>query len=797
VIPAAQHKVGDFTGRGSLSSTRVPSLQLHNSCYFETLSETECLHRTYNKKLTSQGPCCLTARILYRCGVKASTGGELLSATLAPETNLENICSSFKTFIVFLSQHFLGLLMSRFLSFLFVVFLVVVGVLFAAPSFIPVETYKPQISALVKEQTGRDLTIGGDISLSFLPRLSVTVNDVAFANADWASTPNMATMEQLEIVLKVFPLLRGEIALDRFVLVRPEIDLAINAQGKANWEFDVPSQPAAAPSPAPSDTGDGSGFSPQITDIQLGQISLIDGRVRYSDARSGASYEANAINLDVSLPSLNDPLGIDGSLIWNEDTIKLTVNVADPRALSGGDISKIIFDLSAPTITGHFSGSAAISPSLSVNGTTSLKIPSIRELAAWAGQPLTPGGGLGTFELGGELAISGDTYAFSDATLSFDGMNGTGTLSIDTGRARPRLTGTLALDKLDANIYLASDAASPAGDADSAGTGSTGGGSSEGWSDAPIDLSGLRAIDADLKLSVDEILFQEIKVGKSALAVLLRNGKLTANLTELDLYEGAGTGRLVLDGSSSTPAVAAKFDLANISAYPLLRDAAAFERLEGDGTINFDVQTTGRSQKAMMSALSGAGSITFADGAIRGINIAKLMRNVLSAATSGWESGGSESTDFSELSGTFTIAQGILSNTDLKLLSPLVRVTGKGTVDLPAQTLNYRVEPKLAATLEGQGGTQETTGLEVPIVISGPWADPRFTPDLAAIIANPDGIKDVIDAIKEDGGKSLLEGLLGGGGRTAPAATDTESAPDAEPAEKPRPEDVLRGLFNR
>ncbi|MBL4863400.1 MAG: AsmA-like C-terminal region-containing protein, partial [Rhodobiaceae bacterium] len=254
-----------------------------------------------------------------------------------------------------------------------------------------------------------------------------------------------------------------------------------------------------------------------------------------------------------------------------------------------------------------------------------------------------------------------------------------------------------------------------------------------------------------------------------------------------------GTGRLVLDGSGSTPAVTAKFDLANISAYPLLRDAAAFERLEGDGTINFDVRTTGRSQKAMMSALSGAGSITFADGAIRGINIAKLMRNVLSAATSGWESGGTESTDFSELSGTFTIARGILSNTDLKLLSPLVRVTGKGTVDLPAQTLIYRVEPKLAATLEGQGSTQEATGLEVPIVISGPWADPRFTPDFAAIIANPDGIKDVIDAVKEDGGKGLLEGLLGG--RQAPA--EGGDASSAEPAEKPRPEDVLRGLFNR
>jgi len=690
--------------------------------------------------------------------------------------------------------------MSRFLSFIFVLVLLVAGVLFAAPSFIPVETYKPQISAMVKEQTGRDLTIDGDISLSFLPRLSVTVNDVTFGNAAWASTPNMATMDQLEVVLKVAPLFRGEIALDRFILVGPEIDLAFNAQGKANWVFDVPaSAPAPAPTPdANSTDAGGFSFTPEVTDIQLGQISLVNGRVRYSDARTGAAYEATGINLDVSLPSLNDPLGIDGSLVWNEDTIKLSLDVADPRAFSAGDTSTVVLELSAPKVTSKFNGTASISPALKINGTTTLEIPSVRELAAWAGQPLTPGGGLGAFELGGNIAVSGDKYSFTEAKLSFDGMNGTGDLNVDAGRARPLLTGTLSLDRLDANTYLTSSEGAPATDGSGGSTSSGGGAAATGWSDAPIDLGGLKAVDADLKLTVGEILFQEMTIGKSALALKLTNGKLVANLTELDLYEGSGTGRLVLDGSRNTPAVAANFDLRNISAYPLLRDAAGFERIEGSGTIKFDVETSGRSQKAMMSALGGAGSINFADGAIRGINVAELMRNVFSAATTGWASGGAQSTDFSELSGTFTIANGILSNADLKMLSPLVRVTGKGTVNMPNQTLNYRVEPKLAATLQGQGGEQESKGIEVPVVISGPWANPRFTPDLAAVLSNPEGIRDVIDSVKEDGGKGLLQGILGGGGTPAPAAPATEgSAPAEAPAEKPSPRDAIRGLFNR
>ena len=320
---------------------------------------------------------------------------------------------------------------------------------------------------------------------------------------------------------------------------------------------------------------------------------------------------------------------------------------------------------------------------------------------------------------------------------------------------------------------------------------SSGGASgSTGWSDAPIDLSGLKAIDTDLKLSVDEILFQELTIGKSALDVLMNGGKLTAKLTELALYEGSGVGQLVLDGSGATPSVGANFNLSGLSAYPFLKDAAAFERIEGLGAFNFDVTTRGKSQKAMMSALNGSGAVTFTDGAIRGINIAQLSRNVFAAATSGWESGGAQSTDFSELGGTFSITRGILTNNDFKMLGPLVRVTGKGTVNMPDQTLNYRVEPKLAATLEGQGGSGDVTGIEVPIVISGPWSNPSFTPDLAAIISNPDGIKDVIDSVKEDGGKGLLQGILGGGG-------GSDASGDAAEEEQPRVEDAIRGLFNR
>ncbi|MGB6086792.1 AsmA-like C-terminal region-containing protein, partial [Parvibaculum sp.] len=166
---------------------------------------------------------------------------------------------------------------------------------------------------------------------------------------------------------------------------------------------------------------------------------------------------------------------------------------------------------------------------------------------------------------------------------------------------------------------------------------------------------------------------------------------------------------------------------------------------------------------------------------------------VLSAATTGWQSGGTQDTDFSELGGTFTITNGVLNNQDFALLSPLVRVTGAGTANMPQKTLNYRVEPKLAASLEGQGGSSEVKGIEVPILITGPWSSPRFAPDLKSIIQNRENIQNTIKSIKEDGGKGLLNELLG--------QPQPQSQPEGEeaPAEstKPRPEDALKKLFGR
>lgn len=677
--------------------------------------------------------------------------------------------------------------MSRLIAIVVGLILIVAAAIIVVPMLIPMETYKSKVVAIVKEQTGRDLRIDGDIGLSFFPNIAVSIEDVGFSNAGWAKDPEMASMKEMRAALKLWPLFGGNVEVDSFTLVDPVIHLEVRKDGTPNWQFEGTAQ---APTPDTTPQTDTGGDTSALEQVRLGEVSIENGTATYRNAQTGANYAAEQVNVSLALPGLDDPFLADGSLVWNGEEIGIDLKADRPRALTAGGETPVALTISAPKVTASYTGSLKPLDGLAFAGDVDLDVPSVRELAAWAGSPLPAGKGFGALSIEGKASGSGNDYRFSGAQIGFDGMKASGNLSVRTGGARPYVKGDLAVDRIDVNTYLSDEAA--------AGPAAGGGGSAgDGWSTAPVDMSGLKAVDADFAFSTQEILFQQIKIGESALNLKLANGVLTANLDKLNLYEGKGTGVLTVNGAGNTPQVKANFQLSGLAAEPFLTDAAGFTRLQGRSAIDLSIATSGQSQRDMIAALGGNGEMKFTNGKIKGINLAQLTRTVLSAATSGWQAGGTQDTDFSELGGTFTIDRGVLSNNDLKLLSPLIRVTGAGTVNILEKTLNYRVDPKLAASLEGQGGAADVKGIEVPIIVSGPWSKPRFAPDLKAIIQNRENIEDAIKSIKEDKGKSLLKGLMG---EPAGDTGEAETTPEGEvPAEetKPTPEEALKKLFGQ
>src|SRR3954449_12455800 len=264
------------------------------------------------------------------------------------------------------------------------------------------------------------------------------------------------------------------------------------------------------------------------------------------------------------------------------------------------------------------------------------------------------------------------------------------------------------------------------------------GASGQPWSDAPIDVSGLNYVDAQIRISAHEAVIGDARLAPLAVDAKLAGGVLKAGTANLGAYGGQVSGELILDATSGAPSFAMHSDLAGVRALPLLQGLAEFDRIDGKLQAKLALRSAGTSQRALMANMQGTAFVNFQDGAIRGINVAQMIRSLTTGTLSGWQDSQELSTDLSQLSASFRIDKGQAVTTDLNLIGPLVRVTGAGTIALDSKMMGFCVEPKLVMTTEGQGRAAEPVGFGIPVMIQGTWSQPRIYPDMAGMLDNPD-----------------------------------------------------------
>jgi AsmA protein len=344
------------------------------------------------------------------------------------------------------------------------------------------------------------------------------------------------------------------------------------------------------------------------------------------------------------------------------------------------------------------------------------------------------------------------------------------------------------------------------------------------WSTDAIELGGLNYVDAQVRLSAAELNIGSAHFAPVAIDASLASGLLKGTISNLGAYGGLANGTIDIDVSLDTPVYAVRSDLTGVGALPLLRSAAGFDKLDGKLNAKIDVRSNGQSQQAIMSNLAGTVVANFQDGAIRDLNVAQMIRSLTSGTLSGWQENREQATDLSQLSASFRIEKGQATTADINLVGPLVKMTGSGTIDLGAQTLALRVEPKLVMTTEGQGRTSDPVGFGIPVVINGPWASPRIYPDVAGILDNPDAayarLKEMgtglfapgaagSDSDKTTGGNSLGETLgnllqqglnaaRGRGDQPNSSPNDPQAPNDPSRQQDSRPlNDMMKQLFGR
>lgn len=653
--------------------------------------------------------------------------------------------------------------MRRIVLIVLAVLVVLVALIVVLPFVIPVDAYRSRIEDAATAATGRQLRIDGPLRLTVFPELGLTANKVTLANVPGAHAPYLMSMNSLSVGVKLIPLLSGHIQVSEVTLNHPEINLETDKNGHGNWALGK----AGSTSASPAKTAGGGVAAAARANFQ--GLRITEGRVDYRNDATGMTRSLDHINLTVGITSLNKPVTLDGSLITGGEKISLDGKVTSMQALMDGGTSPVDLSLTSNLVQASFTGQLAQSGG---NGMLKLETPNLRKLAAWAGRALPPGGGLGHMSLEGKLSAKGRRDSFSDIRLTLDKMTLTGALTLDRSSTVPFVGGTLSVDDLNLNPYLA--ATSGAG-----GTAKKPVQTSSGWSTKPIDLDMLGLMNAKLALNVGQLELRKLKIGKSHMIVTLNGGNLTADLDPITLYNGSGKAEFKASGRGHTARIASTARFNGLQIRPFLTDMLGIDRIEGTGAVNLDVSGAGASPNAIMHALGGKGAIIFKNGSIRGVDLAAVA-NTIQSALSGSATAADASTKFTEMGGTFTITKGVMTTKDFRLLSPFIRMAGAGNVNLGEQTIDFVVEPKAVASIKGQGGQQNVAGIGVPFRIQGKWSNPHYSPDLSGVATD---ILKSLTSKSSGSSKGLLQNFLGGSSQSNGTGKTSN------------PVDALKGLF--
>ncbi len=247
------------------------------------------------------------------------------------------------------------------------------------------------------------------------------------------------------------------------------------------------------------------------------------------------------------------------------------------------------------------------------------------------------------------------------------------------------------------------------------------------------------AFDADVNLSVAQTKVAGLTIGQSTIGLVFRDGVLNASLDNMELYDGKGSGTLTLDVSKPVPTFNGEFVLEDVSAQPLLIDAGKFRMLSGKTQVQLSLNGTGATANEIRTSLAGGGSIDIQDGAIEGIDLTAMIEAIGEGEIPKLSQPPGAKTQFSELGGSFTLASGLARTTDLEMISPLLEVTAKGTVDTVLGDINILATPEIVASKKGKKGKKGANGLaglSIPLRIEGPLANPSIKPEIGGLFKN-------------------------------------------------------------
>lgn len=332
-----------------------------------------------------------------------------------------------------------------------------------------------------------------------------------------------------------------------------------------------------------------------------------------------------------------------------------------------------------------YAGALSLAGDQALDGTFSMSSSDPRAVLSALGTELPPGDSLNTIALSGRTTGTFMAPSLTDASITIDETQASGEVGADLRGSTPRVTADLTMQRLDLTPFLG--AGSQQMDRDPS--------LSEDWDDTPLDLAGLQAVDATVTLAASEVIMDQITLNDARLNTRLDDGRLSAifrqdeDVPGFRAFQGNWSGDLVLDASRSTPRMEINALADGIVAQDMLTALTGFRNLNGLGDVQLKLNSEGNSLKALVNGLGGSFESDLNDGALKGMNLTKLVQSASSLQdlmTGGGLSIGNfqdafspgASTDFSKFLGNLDIQNGVATLTELNIDNPVIGVLGSG-----------------------------------------------------------------------------------------------------------------------
>jgi AsmA protein len=602
--------------------------------------------------------------------------------------------------------------------FLGIVIAVIVLMVLAAvllPIIYDKEDLEKAIADRVSEQTGRDLTIDGGLDFSVFPWLALEVSDLSLSNAVGFGDEPFARIGQARVGVALMPLFRKQLAVDEITLEGLDLRLAVNQQGRNNWDDLTDSETGSAP-PAEDSSGL---FSSQ----RIAGLNIRDANVEYQDLQTGSHYRLGDFSMHTGPLGEDRPLPLELTALL-EDLAAGTSAGIGMSATADIDLEAGKYSLEAGTFTiqldavevaGTFSASN-VTGDPAVSGTLAVAEFSPAELMRklQLDPPLTADpDALQRAVLNTSFSGNPSELTLADFELELDQSTISGEMSIRDFE-QPKIAFEFAVDAIDLDRYL-----EPAS-------------RETETAEATIPNEELKDRSVEGSLRIGTLRVAGLEFNDAEVGITIRDRTLHVHPLTARFYDGSYNGNVMLDSSGSTPVLSLDEKVDSITFQRMVSDLVDHESLSGVAQGHLRVTGRGASSGEMVGSLNGDLGLTLSEGALEGINIWYEIRRAY-ALYKGLAAPPAEPsrTVFSRMRLSAGVDKGVVRTRELIGELPFLTVSGDGTVDLGQSDVDLSLVATVrnAPELSNDPLSAGLRGKRVPFKVSGPLDDPGISID--------------------------------------------------------------------